>query len=52
VTPFTWHAAEVGPGFDEVEFPGTLNTCTTCHLPGTFDFTANASANARSRTWS
>lgn len=46
VTPFTWHAAEVGPGFDEVEFPGTLNACTTCHLPGTFDFTANASANA------
>ncbi len=45
-TPFTWHAAEVGPGFDEVEFPGTLNTCTTCHLPGTFDFTATASANA------
>ncbi len=46
VTPFTWHAAEVGPGFDEVEFPGTLNTCTTCHLPGTFDFTATSSANA------
>ena len=37
--PFTWHAAEAGPGFDEVEFPGTLNTCTTCHLPNTFDFT-------------
>jgi OmcA/MtrC family decaheme c-type cytochrome len=36
--PFTWHALEAGPGFDEVEFPGTLNTCTTCHVPGTFDF--------------
>ncbi len=46
VTPFTWHAAEVGPGFDEVEFPGTLNTCTTCHVAGTFDFTASANGNA------
>jgi OmcA/MtrC family decaheme c-type cytochrome len=39
---YTWHATEVGPGYDEVEFPGTLNTCTTCHLPNTYDFT-NAS---------
>lgn len=37
--PFTWHAAAAGPGYDEVEFPGTLNTCTTCHIPNTFDFT-------------
>ena len=36
---FTWHAAAAGPGFDEVEFPGTLNSCTTCHLPNTYDFT-------------
>lgn len=36
---FTWHAAEAGPGFDEIEFPGTLNTCTTCHVANTFDFT-------------
>jgi OmcA/MtrC family decaheme c-type cytochrome len=39
VVPFTWHATEAGPGYDEVEFPGTLNTCTTCHVPNTFDFT-------------
>jgi OmcA/MtrC family decaheme c-type cytochrome len=39
IVPFTWHATEAGPGYDEVEFPGTLNTCTTCHLPNTFDFT-------------
>lgn len=38
--PFTWHAAAAGPGYAEVEFPGTLNTCTTCHLPNTYDFTA------------
>jgi len=36
---YTWHATEVGPGYDEVEFPGTLNTCTTCHVPNTYDFT-------------
>lgn len=39
VIPYTWHAAAVGPGYDEVEFPGTLNTCTTCHVPNTYDFT-------------
>jgi OmcA/MtrC family decaheme c-type cytochrome len=37
--PYTWHATEAGPGFDEVEFPGTLNTCTTCHVANTYDFT-------------
>ena len=36
---FTWHAVAAGPGYDEVEFPGTLNDCTTCHVPNTFDFT-------------
>jgi OmcA/MtrC family decaheme c-type cytochrome len=36
---FTWHAAAAGPGYDEVEFPGTLNTCTTCHVANTYDFT-------------
>ncbi len=39
VIPYTWHATAVGPGYDEVEFPGTLNTCTTCHVANTFDFT-------------
>jgi OmcA/MtrC family decaheme c-type cytochrome len=36
---YTWHAAAKGPGYDEVEFPGTLNTCTTCHVRNTYDFT-------------
>ncbi len=39
--PFTWRALAVGVGFNEIEFPGTLNTCTTCHVAGTYDF-ANA----------
>ncbi len=43
---FTWHATEAGPGYDEVEFPGTLNTCTTCHVPNTYDFTNVANLNA------
>ncbi|HEX7704322.1 MAG TPA: OmcA/MtrC family decaheme c-type cytochrome, partial [Kofleriaceae bacterium] len=39
VVPYTWHATQAGPGYDEVAFPGTLNACTTCHVPNTFDFT-------------
>ena len=38
--PYTWHAAAVGAGYAEIEFPGTLNTCTTCHFPNTYDFTS------------
>ncbi len=30
----------------EITYPGILNDCQTCHLPGTFDFSATASANA------
>lgn len=44
--PYTWRAASVGAGYNEIEFPGTLNTCTTCHLPNTYDFTAATNLNA------
>lgn len=44
--PFTWHAAAVGEGYDEIEFPGTLNACTTCHVANTYDFTNSANLNA------
>jgi len=37
--PYTWNALSAGANYDEVEFPGTLNTCTTCHVSNTFDFT-------------
>jgi OmcA/MtrC family decaheme c-type cytochrome len=40
VVPFTWHAVQAGPGYGEVEFPGTLNSCATCHVDNTSDFTA------------
>jgi len=46
ITPFTWHAAAKGPGYDEVEFPGTLNACTTCHFPNTYDFTNTTNLDA------
>jgi OmcA/MtrC family decaheme c-type cytochrome len=44
--PFTWHASAVGESFAEVKFPGVLKECETCHLPGTYDFSATASASA------
>ena len=43
---FTWHAASPTEGFWDVTYPGILNDCLTCHLPGTFDFSASASASA------
>jgi OmcA/MtrC family decaheme c-type cytochrome len=50
VESYTWHAAEAGPGYDEVEFPGTLNTCTTCHAAGAYDFTNAANFSALANT--
>ena len=36
--PYTYQATSATDGFFNVTFPGILNDCTTCHLPGTFDF--------------
>jgi OmcA/MtrC family decaheme c-type cytochrome len=44
--PFTWHASAVGKSFDDIGYPGILSKCETCHLPGTYDFSAPASSNA------
>jgi len=44
--PYTWHAEGAGESFDEVEFPGTLNTCTTCHVANSFDFTNKPNLDA------
>jgi OmcA/MtrC family decaheme c-type cytochrome len=41
---FNWHGTAAGAtvlkdrGFWEVKFPGVLNRCETCHLPGMYDF--------------
>ncbi len=44
--PFTWHASEVGGSFAEVEFPGVLKECETCHRRDTYDFSASTSQSA------
>ena len=42
--PFTWHAATTKESYADIEYPGILSKCETCHLPGTYDFSASASA--------
>jgi len=44
--PFTWHAESTTESFADIKFPGVLKECEACHLPGTYDFSAAASANA------
>ncbi|WP_372527970.1 OmcA/MtrC family decaheme c-type cytochrome [Piscinibacter sp.] len=44
--PFTWHASSTTESFADIKFPGILKECETCHLPGTYDFSATASASA------
>ncbi|HUL64313.1 MAG TPA: OmcA/MtrC family decaheme c-type cytochrome [Burkholderiaceae bacterium] len=44
--PFTWHAESADETFAKVKFPGVLKDCETCHLPGTYNFSASASASA------
>jgi OmcA/MtrC family decaheme c-type cytochrome len=44
---FTWTGTAAGAtvlkdqGFWEVRFPGILNRCETCHLPGMYDFSSS-----------
>jgi OmcA/MtrC family decaheme c-type cytochrome len=60
-TGYNWHAAcpantsfadgtctkdNADPYFAKVTYPGILNNCSQCHKPGTFDFSATASAAA------
>jgi len=47
-TPFTWHEASATEGFWETTYPGVLNKCEMCHLPGTYDFSAAATVSAYS----
>jgi len=44
--PFTWHASSTTASYANVGYPGILSNCETCHLPGTYDFSASASATA------
>jgi OmcA/MtrC family decaheme c-type cytochrome len=43
---YTWHAVSATEGFWDVTYPGILNECEVCHLPGTYDFSASTSAAA------
>lgn len=45
-TKFTWHAATTTSSYADIGYPGILSKCETCHLPGTYDFSASASASA------
>ena len=38
--PYMWAATSAADNFSTVVFPGDLKKCTTCHLDGTFDFSA------------
>ena len=44
--PFTWQAASATDNFSKLGYPGILKNCETCHLPGTYDFSASASSAA------
>jgi len=44
--PFTWHSASTTENFSDVKYPAVLKDCETCHLPGTYNFSASASASA------
>jgi len=44
--PFTWDATSTTESFADIAYPGVLRDCQTCHLPGTYDFSASASASA------
>jgi OmcA/MtrC family decaheme c-type cytochrome len=46
VVKFNWHAVSATEGFWDIGYPGVLKNCESCHLPGTYDFSATASANA------
>ncbi len=47
--PFTWAAASVSDTFAGVGYPGVLKNCESCHVAGSYDFSAPASAAAVSK---
>jgi OmcA/MtrC family decaheme c-type cytochrome len=48
VNAFNWHASTPGKTYAEVTFPGVLNNCETCHVPGGYDFSATPQLSAYS----
>ena len=49
---FTWHGTKaaapvlIDTGFWQILFPGILNKCETCHLPGAYDFSGSQYTDA------
>jgi OmcA/MtrC family decaheme c-type cytochrome len=46
MTQFTWHEGSPTEGFWKTTYPGVLNQCEMCHLPGTYDFSSSATTAA------
>jgi OmcA/MtrC family decaheme c-type cytochrome len=45
--PFTYEASAGNPkGFGEIEYPGVLQNCRQCHVPGSYDYSNAANVNA------
>ena len=44
--PFTWDASSTTDSFADVKYPGVLARCEQCHVPGSYDFSNSASADA------
>ena len=40
---YTWHAGSADEGFFQIGFPGVLNNCEGCHIPGAYDYSQSAS---------
>jgi len=47
-TKFTWHASTTEHSYADIGYPGVLNRCETCHVPGTYDFSSSTSASQAS----
>ncbi len=45
-TNFTWHEESPTDGFWKTTYPGVLNDCEMCHLPGTYDFSSTMTTSA------
>ena len=43
---FNWHAESATEGFWETTYPGVLNRCEMCHLPGTYDYSLTSTTSA------
>jgi len=40
--PYTWTAVSATNNYSKIVYPGDLKKCSTCHLDGTYDYTASA----------